>query len=331
MANPSAPWCLALVCKFWRAIVTSLPLLWTTLVIGNNTLDPNGFVEMGARFAFPRLMAYVRLSSPLPVNTLVSVRGMPGHIPFTRTHAGVLSHVFKRLAPRIRSMSIAFDSWEFYGLLTEGLTYTRMPILTHWKAQYINDPRVVFSQGFLAPKHRDCHFESAFLTADTSRPHQLAQRGIALYLNLRYLYLVSTPMSWDKFCPSHLTELHIYDLPLRYRPNASRLRQILQLNRDTLEVLELSGCISLDSDLTFTVTMSHVHTLKLAFNHIPELFCLFPAIQFPALSSLEVKNLIPQSTWLVWKTSEGYAVGGDCCDGEVDLGFAPPSVESPPP
>ncbi|PBK82697.1 hypothetical protein ARMGADRAFT_1090143 [Armillaria gallica] len=104
-------------------------------------------------------------------------------------------------------------------------------------------------------------------------------------------------MSWDKFCPSNLIELHIYDLPLRYRPNASRLRQILQLNRDILEVLELSGCISLDSDLTYTVTMSRVHTLKLAFNHIPELFCLFLAIQFPALSSLEVRNLIPQSTW----------------------------------
>ncbi|SJL11800.1 uncharacterized protein ARMOST_15210 [Armillaria ostoyae] len=28
-----------------------------------------------------------------------------------------------------------------------------------------------------------------------------------------------------------------------------------------------------------------------------ELFCLFPTIQFPALSSLEVNNLIPQLTW----------------------------------
>ncbi|KAK0199524.1 hypothetical protein DFS33DRAFT_225944 [Desarmillaria ectypa] len=296
-ADPTAPWRLSLVCKFWRAIVTSFPLLWTNIVIDNGSPNPDGFIDMGARSAFPVLMSYLRFSSPLPVNISVSVRGMPrAHSPLTRAHAGVLSHIFRRLSRRIRSMNFTFDSWEFYGLLTEGLTHVQMPVLVQWRARYINDPLVIYNEGFRA-KNLDCRFESTILTAGASRPHELVSRGIALYPNLRYLYLVSTPMPWDMFCPSNLIELHIYDLPPQYRPDAIQLRQILELSRDTLQALELSGIIFQDSALGDPLTMPRVHTLKLGFSLAEELGGLFPELQFPALRSLEVNNLDRKSTW----------------------------------
>ncbi len=295
--DPTTPWRLVDVCKFWRTIVTSFPFLWTNIVIDNNSADPNGFVEMGACSAFPVLTSYLCFSSPLPVNISILLRGMPGpHISFTRAHAGVLSHIFRRFSHRIRSMSITVDSWEFYGLLTESLTYVQMPILIHWTAQYINGPLVIFNEGFRA-KDPDCRFKSTVLTSNNVRPRELLSHGMALYPNLRYLYLASTPMSWDRFCPSNLIELHLYDLPPQNRPDAIQLRQILELSRDTLQVLELSGVIFQDSALEDSLIMSRVHTLKLGFSLAEELGGLFPKLQLPALISLEVNNLDRKSTW----------------------------------
>ncbi|KAK0199544.1 hypothetical protein DFS33DRAFT_1278584 [Desarmillaria ectypa] len=117
-ADPTAPRRLSLVCKFWREIVTSFPLLWTSMVIGNFSADPNGFVEM-------------------------------------------------------------------------------------------------------------------------------------------YLYLVSTPTSWNMFCPSNLIKHYIYDLTPRSRPNATELRQSLELSQDTLQVLAPSAMISHDYELADPLAMSH--------------------------------------------------------------------------
>ncbi|KAK0448464.1 uncharacterized protein EV420DRAFT_1711792 [Desarmillaria tabescens] len=289
--DPATPWRLLLVCKFWRVIVTSFPLLWTNIAIGNGSPNPDGFVDMGARSIFPVLMSYLRFSSLLPVNISVSIRGMPRHhSPLTRAHAGVLSHILRRLSHRIRTMTFTFDSWEFYGLLTEGLTHVQMPVLIQWTAEYVNGPLVIFNEGFCA-KNLDCRFESTVLTAGTGRPHELVSRGIALYPNLWYLHLTSTPMSWDMFCPPNLIELHIHDLPPRYRPDAIQLAQILELSRDTLQILELSGSIFQDSAL------ENVHTLKLGFSLAEELGGLFPELKVPALRSLEVNNLDRKSTW----------------------------------
>ncbi|KAK0197768.1 hypothetical protein F5146DRAFT_57277 [Armillaria mellea] len=295
--DPTSPWRLVHVCKSWRDIVTSFPLLWTNIHIDNQSADPNGFVEMGARSAFPVLTSYLHFSSPLPVNISIVLRGMPGpHISFTRGHAGVLSHVFRRLSHRIRSMSITVDSWELYGLLTESLTYMQMPVLIRWSARYINGPHVAFDEGF-DEKDPDYRFESTVLTSNNVRRRELLSHGMALYPNLRYLYLASTPMSWDRFCPSNLIELHLYDLPPQSRPDGIQLGQILRLNHDTLQVLELSGVILQDSALEDSLFMPHVHTLILGFSLAEELSGLFPNLQLPGLISLAVNNLDRESTW----------------------------------
>lgn len=194
-------------------------------------------------------------------------------------------------------MCFSFDSWEFYGLLTEGLTLVQMPILIRWEAQYITDPRAIFHEDFPESKNLDCCFASAALTAGTTQKPEVVSRGISLYPNLRYLNLMSTPMSWDMFCPSNLIELHIHRLPLQYRPHPNQLRQILEFSQDTLQVLELSGTVFQNHAFDSPLTMSRVHTLKIGFSLAEELQCLFPQLLLPALTSLEVNNLDRKSTW----------------------------------
>ncbi|KAF9469437.1 hypothetical protein BDZ94DRAFT_381997 [Collybia nuda] len=295
--NEEAPVILSKVSPIWRLLVINAPTLWTQIRIHEPLRASKSHIMF--RRTLRRTHYFLERSQKCPLKLDITIqtlhmRKTPMHHethPYREFISGFrrctmqLSRILGAHAARFAEFRLRADELTSVADIEKYIPCAPMPFLTYWRVAQNASHTVLDPHPLYEVKNSQLSF---LLRPDDS----LDDCSKDLFPNLRRVRLISIPLDWDKFGPANLSSLSLSLLPNSARPTASALCKLLLASAPTLEILDLDGCVRIDTQVSSYIpfTLPHVHTLTLGYRFAQELIPLLHAIHLPHLRSLALTD-----------------------------------------
>lgn len=283
------------VCRFWREIALSSPMLWTNIHISSASI--NSLIRHGGPIV-PRASTFVARSGQcsLAVKLDLTRRRPTGDIPdetlsmYFRLLSSTAVDLLVIAHDRIKSLDIATDLKELSFWISHKVAPLGMPRLESWK-MCRGDPTKPVNSSSSTNHYR------GFIEFDAAGACRGSFEGPTDTIGdrlprLKHLQMSQIVANWSLWTIGGLTTLTINHLALGNRPSISDLRDILAKSNHSLESLELHGSLPVRPfECSVSITLPKLRHLRLGYWTQEEALALLPHLDMPALKSLALCDI----------------------------------------
>ncbi|KAG6333027.1 hypothetical protein ID866_6062 [Astraeus odoratus] len=292
--NGNFPVVVSHVCRLWREIALSNPLLWTQIRISSTSIISLAMEEgevVPRALAFARRSAHCLLDIKLDLTQSFfvdrAVSDVYLHLHFHLLMSSAVD-LLVDVHDRIRTLDVVTDYKELLFLISYRVVPLGMQHLESWKMS--RKPHK------LKKLPLDSHHIYDIVEFDAS-----GRRGLSspdsdsmnkLLPSLRNLQMSEITCTWNTWHVGNLTSLAINRLELNQRPSISSLREVLSHNQNSLERLELYGSLPVQPLLSgVPIPLLRLRYLRLGYWQQEEALVLLPHLDIPGLKSLALCDL----------------------------------------